>query len=43
MALVSRYFALSGGFGPARTELRTPSGRGDPLYAVWAEVGTIGA
>jgi SAM-dependent methyltransferase len=43
MALVSRYFALSGGFGPARTALRTPSGRGDPLYAVWAEVGTIGA
>ncbi|MCO1657768.1 class I SAM-dependent methyltransferase [Pseudonocardia sp. S2-4] len=42
IAIVSRYFALSGGFGPATAALRTPTGRGDPLYAVWAEVGTIG-
>ena len=34
--IVRRYFELSGRFAPARGELRTPSGRGDPLYAVWA-------
>ncbi|WP_308257809.1 class I SAM-dependent methyltransferase [Pseudonocardia lacus] len=42
MAIVSRYFALSGGFRPARSAVRTPTGRGDPLYAVWAEVAKIG-
>jgi SAM-dependent methyltransferase len=34
--IVSRYFELSGAFEPARAELRTPDGHGDPLYAVWA-------
>lgn len=34
--IVGRYFELSGAFEPARAELRTPPGWGDPLYAVWA-------
>jgi SAM-dependent methyltransferase len=34
--IVEAYFALSGRFGPARSERRTDPGRGDPLYAVWA-------
>jgi SAM-dependent methyltransferase len=34
--IVAAYFALSGAFGDVRAELRTPAGRGDPLYAVWA-------
>jgi SAM-dependent methyltransferase len=34
--IVRRYFALSGAFEPATAELRTPTGRGDPLWAVWA-------
>jgi SAM-dependent methyltransferase len=42
MEIVRKYFARAGGFGPARAELRTPTGRGNPLYAVWAEVGSIG-
>jgi SAM-dependent methyltransferase len=37
--IVATYFALSGGFGPARSTLRTPPrSPGDPLYAVWAAV-----
>ncbi|HZG93068.1 MAG TPA: methyltransferase domain-containing protein [Pseudonocardia sp.] len=35
--IVRTYFALAGGFGPARGELRTPRGRGDPLFGVWAQ------
>jgi SAM-dependent methyltransferase len=35
--IVRRYFALSGTFEPARTELRTATDHGDPLYGVWAE------
>ncbi len=34
--IVTAYFALSGGFGEVRAQRRTPSGWGDPLYAVWA-------
>ena len=34
--IVAAYFALSGGFGPPRSERRTDPARGDPLYAVWA-------
>lgn len=34
--IVDAYFRLAGGFGPARSELRTRPGSGDPLYAVWA-------
>jgi SAM-dependent methyltransferase len=37
MEIVRKYFALSGAFDRAEAELRTPTGRGDPLYAVWAE------
>lgn len=36
LQIVDAFFALSGGFGPARGQRRTPSGPGDPLYAVWA-------
>ncbi len=36
LQIVNAYFAMSGGFGPVRGRLRTPPGRGDPLYAVWA-------
>jgi SAM-dependent methyltransferase len=36
LQIVDAYFRLSGGFGPARVERRTPSAPGDPLYAVWA-------
>jgi SAM-dependent methyltransferase len=36
LQIVDAYFALSGGFGPVEHERRTPSGRSDPLYAVWA-------
>lgn len=34
--IVKSYFELAGGFEPARDELRTRPGRGDPLYGVWA-------
>ena len=34
--IVAAYFSESAAFGPVRAELRTPPGRGDPLYAVWA-------
>jgi SAM-dependent methyltransferase len=34
--IVEAYFALSGGFEPARSARRTEPERGDPLYAVWA-------
>ncbi len=35
--IVRRYFALTPGFGPPASDLRTdPYGPGDPLYAVWA-------
>ncbi len=35
--IVNAYFTLSGGFDDVRAQLRTDgSGRGDPLYAVWA-------
>ena len=34
--IVSRYFALAGGFTPATIENRTGNTPGDPLYAVWA-------
>jgi SAM-dependent methyltransferase len=36
LQIVNAYFAMSGGFGPVRGQLRTPPGPGDPLYAVWA-------
>jgi SAM-dependent methyltransferase len=36
LQIVDAYFALSGGFGKVERERRTPPGRGDPLYAVWA-------
>jgi SAM-dependent methyltransferase len=36
LQVVNAYFALAGGFGPVRGQLRTLPGRGDPLYAVWA-------
>ncbi len=36
LQIVNAFFALSEGFGQARGGLRTPPGRGDPLYAVWA-------
>jgi SAM-dependent methyltransferase len=36
LQIINAYFALSGGFGPVRGQLRTPRGPGDPLYAVWA-------
>jgi SAM-dependent methyltransferase len=36
LQVVNAYFALSGGFGQVRGQLRTPRGPGDPLYAVWA-------
>jgi len=36
-AVVSRYFALAGGWDAAQAQRRTPADhRGDPLYAVWA-------
>jgi SAM-dependent methyltransferase len=34
--VVNAYFVLSGAFGPATGQRRTPGGPGDPLYAVWA-------
>ena len=34
--IVESYFDLAGGFEPARSELRTRPGRGDPLFGVWA-------
>ena len=34
--IVAAYFALTGAFGPAKGQLRTPRRGGDPLYAVWA-------
>ena len=34
--IVDAYFRLSGAFGPASAQLRTPPGPGDPLYGVWA-------
>jgi SAM-dependent methyltransferase len=34
--IVRRYFELSDAFEPAEAQLRTPTGRGDPLYGVWA-------
>jgi SAM-dependent methyltransferase len=40
--IVRRYFEASGAFEPAQAQLRTPSGRGDPLYAVWAVRATVG-
>lgn len=36
LQIVNAFFALSGGFGEVRGGRRTPPGRGDPLYAVWA-------
>jgi SAM-dependent methyltransferase len=36
LQVVNAYFALAGAFGQVRDGLRTPPGRGDPLYAVWA-------
>jgi SAM-dependent methyltransferase len=37
LQIVNAFFVLSGGFGQVRGGRRTPPGRGDPLYAVWAE------
>lgn len=34
--LVVEYFRRSGGWGEPAVERRTPPGRGDPLFAVWA-------
>ncbi|MBC8093358.1 MAG: methyltransferase domain-containing protein [Pseudonocardia sp.] len=36
LQIVNAFFAVSGAFGEVRAQLRTPPGRGDPLYAVWA-------
>jgi SAM-dependent methyltransferase len=36
LQIVNAFFVLSEGFGEVRGGLRTPPGRGDPLYAVWA-------
>lgn len=36
LQIVNAYFVLSERFERARGGLRTPSGPGDPLYAVWA-------
>ena len=37
VAIVRRYFALTPGFGPPSSDLRTPPhAPGDPLWAVWA-------
>jgi SAM-dependent methyltransferase len=36
VAIVSRYFELTGGFGPPTAQHRTAGSPGDPLYAVWA-------
>ncbi|WP_300007575.1 methyltransferase domain-containing protein [Pseudonocardia sp.] len=36
LQIVNAFFVVSGGFGQVRGGLRTPPGRGDPLYAVWA-------
>lgn len=37
VAIVSRYFALAGGFGAVTVQLRTdPRRGGDPLHGVWA-------
>ncbi len=36
LQIVNAFFAVSGGFGEVRGGRRTPAGRGDPLYAVWA-------
>jgi SAM-dependent methyltransferase len=42
-AIVRRYFHLSGAFGEAHSERRTPpEHRGDPLLAVWASRSTSG-
>jgi SAM-dependent methyltransferase len=38
-AIVERYFALAGCFAPATTRRCTPTGPGDPLFAVWATTG----
>ncbi|MFN0091359.1 MAG: class I SAM-dependent methyltransferase [Acidimicrobiales bacterium] len=36
--VVSEYFRRTGGFGPARSQLRTdPAAGGDPLFGVWAD------
>ena len=35
-AIVAAYFELTAGFGPATVELRNPSARSDPLFAVVA-------
>ncbi|MBW0118152.1 class I SAM-dependent methyltransferase, partial [Pseudonocardia abyssalis] len=37
LEIVNAFFVVSEGFGEVRGQLRTPPGRGDPLYAVWAE------
>jgi SAM-dependent methyltransferase len=34
--IVASYFELAGGFEPAQVQRRTPPGRGDPLFGVWA-------
>ena len=36
LQIVNAFFVLSGAFGEVRGGSRTPPGRGDPLYAVWA-------
>lgn len=39
LQIVNAFFVLSGAFGEVRGGRRTPPGRGDPLYAVWAARG----
>lgn len=36
LEIVNAFFVVSEGFGEVRGQLRTPPGRGDPLYAVWS-------
>ncbi len=36
LTLVRAYFEAAGGFADAKEEDRSPSGDGDPLFAVWA-------
>jgi SAM-dependent methyltransferase len=37
VSIVRAYLEQAGGYGPVRSELRSPrSGRNDPLYGVWA-------
>ena len=36
VAIVRRYLDATGAFAPVSAALRTPPGRGDPLYGVWA-------